>query len=415
MSENKSKQLLIIASVWPEPKSSAAGSRMMQLIALFQQNGWKITVASPSNKTEFSTDLKKLNINSVPIEVNHSGFDKFVQNLQPEAVIFDRFVIEEQFGWRVAEQCPGAIRILDTEDLHCLRKARRKAVGADRSFNPTELLKSDTAKREVASILRCDLSLIISEFEIKLLRNLFSVDDRLLHYLPFLLSPINESVINNWPSFAERQHFVTIGNFRHAPNRDAVLHLKNDIWPSIHKKMPTIQMNIYGAYPSAKAEALHQPEQNFYIRGRAEDAKTVTNQARVLLAPLRFGAGLKGKLIEAMQCGTPSITTDIGAEGLNGNLEWNGTVANNPEAFAASAVELYSNRKKWEKAQKKGKKIINTRFTKEKFGPDFMRRVAAIHQNLNEHRTQNFTGAMLKHHSMASTKYMSKWIEEKNK
>ncbi len=388
---------------------------MMQLIALFQQNGWQITIASTSKVTEFSSDLKSLDINSAAIEINSSSFDEFIQKLQPNAVMYDRFVIEEQFGWRVAEHCPQAIRILDTEDLHSLRKSRRKAVEEGRSFKPIDLLQSDTAKREIASVLRCDLSLIISEFEMNLLRNLFSVDDRLLFYLPFLLSPIKEAAMNTWPSFNERNHFVTIGNFRHAPNWDAIRYLENDIWPRIRQKLPKAEMHIYGAYPSAQAEALHQPTRNFYIQGRAKDAKSVVRRARVCLAPLRFGAGLKGKLVEAMQCGTPSVTTDIGAEGLNGKLNWPGMIANNPADFASAAATLYTDEKGWEKAQIQGATIINSRFLKEKFSSDLLKRISTLQQNLDDHRTQNFTGAMLMHHSMASTKYMSKWIEEKNR
>lgn len=415
MSNYKLQHLLIIATVWPEPKSSAAGRRLMQLIALFQDNGWDITVASASTENKFSANLEHLNISTANIEINSSSFDEFIQNLEPDAVIYDRFVIEEQFGWRVAEHCPKAVRILDTEDLHCLRKERHKAVKEGRSFNPADLLQSETAKREIASILRCDISLIISEFEMGLLKDLFNVDDRLLHYLPFLLSPIDESVINGWPSFNECHHFATIGNFRHAPNWDAVLYLKNEIWPRIRKKLPKTEMHIYGAYPSAKVETLHQPTQGFFVQGRAKDAKKVISQAKVCLAPLRFGAGLKGKLVEAMQCGTPSVTTNIGAEGLNGNFEWPGAITNQPDEFAAAAAELYSSKPSWEKAQAQGVKIINDRFNKENFESDLTDRLLNIRQNIDQHRKQNFTGAMLMHHSMAGTKYMSKWIEEKNK
>jgi len=388
---------------------------MIQLISLFKQNEWKITVASTSKKTEFSAHLKALDIQTAQIEINSSSFDRFIQKIQPNIVIFDRFIIEEQFGWRVAEYCPQAIRILDTEDLHCLRKARRNTVEEGRPFKPKELLQSDIAKREVAAILRSDLSLIISDSEMDLLENLFNIDEALLHYLPFLLQPIPKTTFNNGFGFNERKHFITVGNFRHAPNRDAIYYLKNKIWPQIHKKLPGAQMHIYGAYPSAEIGTLHQPAEGFFIKGRADDAQAVVSRARICLAPLRFGAGLKGKLIEAMQCGTPSITTGIGAEGLNGRLDWPGVIADSAAEFAAAATALYSDEKKWEKAQLQGVKIINSRFLKHAFGPAFLERICSLQQNLQQHRTDNFTGAMLLHHTAESTKYKARWIEEKNK
>src|SRR5699024_7195355 len=117
---------------------------------------------------------------------------------------FDRFITEEQFGWRVAEQCPQTLRILDTEDLHCLRRARKKAINEERSFAPEDLLNEETAKREIASIFRCDLSLVISEYELKLLQDLFKIDKTLLHYLPFMLDPIGKDTVRSWPAFDER-------------------------------------------------------------------------------------------------------------------------------------------------------------------------------------------------------------------
>lgn len=160
---------------------------------------------------------------------------------------------------------------------------------------------------------------------------------------------------------------------------------------------------------------MHRPKEGFYIKGRAEDAGAVVRQARLCLAPLRFGAGLKGKLVEAMQCGTPSVTTEIGAEGIAGDLEWSGIVAGDPKEFADAAVELYNSKSTWQQAQKKGIRIINERFQKEQFGPELLDRVEQIKSNLEQHRRQNFTGAMLLHHTAASTKYMSRWIEAKNR
>lgn len=414
MKDNCSKQMLLVGYVWPEPESSAAGRRMIQLVSLFRSEGWKITFASSAAESEYMADLKSLDINTEHIEVNSSSFDSFVEKLSPTAVIFDRFVVEEQFGWRVAEACPGAIRILDTEDLHCLRKVRRKAVEKGRNFDKKDLLDNDIAKREVASIMRCDLSLIISEAELSLLTGVFGVNPDLLLYLPFMLPPIDESARRHWPSFENRNHFITVGNFRHAPNRDAVQYLKEEIWPVVRKNLSGAQMHVYGAYPAQSIQKLDRPEKGFFIKGRTSNVRSAVQNARVCLAPLRFGAGLKGKLVEAMQCGTPSVTTAIGAEGIAGEHEWSGIIANTAEDIASAAVELYTDQSKWREAQEHGIRIINNRFSHDLFEKELLKRINHIHNNLEEHRLKNFTGSMLMHHTAASTKYMSKWIEAKN-
>ncbi|MGQ0826906.1 MAG: glycosyltransferase [Bacteroidota bacterium] len=412
---DKPQHILIIGTVWPEPCSSAAGNRMMQLIELFQLQGWKITFASAAADSEFMFDLKKTGVEKVTIELNNNSFDSFIQQLKPDIVIFDRFMTEEQFGWRIVEQCPKAMRILDTEDLHCLRSARQKAFKENRKFSVNDLLTEDVAKREVASIYRSDLSLIISDFEMNILEKQFKVDKALLHYIPFMLDLIDDKIIHSWKNFEEREHFISIGNFLHEPNWNAVLFLKEEIWPLIRKKLPQAELHIYGAYPSQKVNELHQPKESFYVKGRAEDAKEVMSKARVCLAPLRFGAGIKGKLVEAMQCGTPSVTTSIGAEAMHGNLEWSGSIENDAKSLAEAAVKLYTDNILWQQSQAKGKNIINVIYSKELLGAELIQRILALQNNLEDHRKQNFTGNMLMHHSMVSSKYMSKWIEEKNK
>ncbi len=408
----RNQTLLIIGKVWPEPASSAAGSRMMQLIRLFQNDGWEITFVSAAAESEHAADLKSKGIGTASIQLNNSSFDRFIQKLTPGAVVFDRFMTEEQFGWRVAEYCPGALRILDTEDLHCLRTARQKAWKSGCEFKPELLLNEETAKREIASILRCDLSLIISEAEMDLLKNLFGIGEELIYYMPFLLD-IKKT--EEHPAYDERSGFISIGNFLHEPNWNAVIWLKEEIWPLIRKNMPDAELNIYGSYPSQKVFQLHQPDDGFFVKGRAEEALSVIRKARVLLAPLRFGAGLKGKLIEAMQCGTPSVTTSVGAEGMAGEMPWCGFIEDDAGSFAKAASRLCQNIDIWNSSREKGSEILKRRFRRESFEKSFLDRIKYLQSGLREHRMKNFIGSILMHHTTASTKYLSKWIEEKNR
>ncbi|WP_299190240.1 glycosyltransferase family 4 protein [uncultured Aquimarina sp.] len=408
--------ILIIGNVWPEPNSSAAGSRMLQLIQLFISKGFKITFASTAAESEHMYDINTLGVTKTTIAINDNSFDNFINNLKPQFVIFDRFMSEEQFGWRVAKHCPKALRILNTEDLHCLRKTREEAFKKKIDFTYSYLKSSDMAKREIASIYRSDISLIISSKEIDILRNQFNIRKELLQYLPFLLDPINTQTKNNWKPYNQRSHFITIGNFRHEPNWNSVLYLKETIWPLIKKELPETELHIYGAYPPPKATQLHNPKEGFHIKGWTKNAAEVMQQARICIAPIRFGAGIKGKLSEAMLNGTPSITTTIGAEGMLGeDSDWNGFIKDKPEEFAKAAIKLYKNENIWNQAQQNGIEIINTHFKKEELSNRLIERIFKLKDNLEEHRHQNFIGSMLQHHTMKSTEFMSRWIEEKNK
>jgi len=409
-----SEKVLIIGSVWPEPDSSAAGSRMMQLIELFQSQNWQITFASIANPSEFMFDIVSIGVQKECIQLNSRTFDDFIQTLKPNMVVFDRFMTEEQFGWRVAEHCPEAIRILDTEDFHSLRYARQNAHKQNRNFEFDDLLKEEISKREIASILRSDLTLIISTYEMDLLKTVFKIDSDLIYYLPFMLDNISQDDFIKMPSFEERRQFVSIGNFLHEPNWDAVQYLKKDIWPLIRKQLPEAELHIYGAYPSQKVFELHNEKEGFIIKGRAQDANQVIGNARLLLAPIRFGAGLKGKLVHAMLCGTPSITTPIGAEAMHENLPWSGSISNDIQEFCKSAANLYSGKEEWLLAQQRGLDIINLCYNKQVFGQALLQRINELQENLVQHRLHNFMGLMLHHHTMSSTKYMSKWIEAKN-
>ncbi len=408
------KKVLIIGKVWPEPGSSAAGTRMLQLISFFQEQACELSFASASGESEFAADLRSWNIDSYSIQLNDRSFDDFVTKLNPQMVVFDRFTSEEQFGWRVALHCPDAIRVLDTEDLHGLRFARHQALKAGRSFINNDLI-NEVSKREIASIYRCDLSLIISQYEIRLLRDFFKVDASLLCYLPFLFPRLPEAGLNTLPQYIQRSHFISIGNFLHEPNWDAVRYLKKEIWPLIRKQLPQSELHVYGAYPSQKVFELDNKKEGFLIKGRARDAAEVMREARVCLAPLRFGAGLKGKLADAMLNGTPSVTSSIGAEGMNGDLPWPGLIADSPESFAEAAVNLYLNEELWNKSQASGFEIIRQRFSKEEHTTNLLKTLNDLHQTIAFHRQANFTGAMLMHHTISSTRYMAQWIEEKNR
>jgi glycosyltransferase involved in cell wall biosynthesis len=422
------KKILVLAYVWPEPQSSAAGTRLYALLSLFRSQGWDVLLASAASLSPHRADVSQLGISEQCIELNNSSFDQVVKNFQPDIVLFDRYLTEEQFAWRVEQVCPQALRVLDTCDLHSLRWWREQRFKQSQQLCSTtserlalppisehedylELANTDICLREIAAIYRCDISLVISSAEMHILHQHLGVPKELLHECNLILM----KQVDEPPSFSQRLDFISIGNFRHPPNWDAVQWLRHTLWPMIRQRLPQAQLHVYGAYPPPKAMQLHAPQQGFLLQGWAPDAYTVMQAARVCLAPLRFGAGIKGKLADAMVCGTPSVTTWIGAEGMHDGCEWPGEIAQNAQSFTDAAVHLYQDQCAWEQAQLKAQILLQTHFLSKPVQTNLLHYMGQVEQHLSLHRAKNLVGAMLRHHSHKSTQYMSQWIAEKNR
>lgn len=387
---------------------------MLRLIQMFQRSSYEIHFMSAAATSDRSEDLSRLGCTLHQIVLNDSSFDQLIKALNPDVVVFDRFISEEHFGWRVAEICPETVRILDTEDLHFLRSSREKAIKRHGELKDLTF-QTDIAKREISSIYRCDLTLMISEFEMNFLQSEFKISSALLYYLPFVTDGVSEEEQSNLPTFEERAGFMTIGNFKHPPNYDSVRYIKSSIWPEIKRLLPQVKMDVYGAYMSENLLQWNNSNDDFRLHGAVDSSKEVFQSSRVCLAPLRFGAGLKGKFIDSMTNGTPNVTSSIGVEGMLLESEWSGYFSDNPKEIAEMAVKLYSDKESWIRARDKGFQIINNKFSDANSEIVFMDLVQETISNLKLHRHKNFLGKILHFHIHRSTEFMSRWIEEKNK
>jgi hypothetical protein len=402
------KTLLLIAKNWPEPNSTAAGRRTLDLLSLFQAQGWEVHVASAAEFTPFQHDLSELSFTAHKVILNDRSFDAFISRLHPSLVIYDRFVTEEQFGWRVRQTIPSAMTLLDTSDLHCLRHAREQVVKKSAEFN----LNNDIALREIAAIVRCDFTLMISRVEIDLLTSHFQLPSELLGYLPFLVSPED---VSPSPSFAQRQHCVMIGGFKHEPNRDATRWLKTVIWPQMQKHLPpNTEMHVYGAYADHAMNQLNNPKQRFFIKGRAEHSLETLSRYRLNLAPLRFGAGQKGKILEGWLSGTATLANSVAMESMATKTQLVYDLPDSPEDFATLANSLYNDEVQWQKAVQNGFGLLRENFDQDRFGNPVIKKIENIHSALDQHRARNFWGQMLWQNQFKAHEFMSRWIELKN-
>lgn len=401
-------RLLVLANQWPEPTSSAAGQHLLQVLNLFYPFTDTIVIGYTAEKNNRSHIVSDDRFHSQRIHLNDASFDAFLISYAPHIVVFDRFILEEQFGWRVSEHLPATMKILNTEDLHGLRSSREVAL--EKNVHWEELISSDSVMlRELASIYRCDLSFIISEFEMQLLKK-FDVPERLFCYVPFCIDTYASPDSKSIPSFDEREGLIFIGNFLHRPNVDAISFFTQNIWPTIRNQIQGIQCHIYGAY-----SPVNMTSQNGIVwHGAVDSIDDIVSRAKVNLAPLRFGAGLKGKVIEAMRNGLPSVMTEIAAEGIFGDFDSQLMVAKNWSHFTDMVVDLYTKPERWYAAQSVGFDILRHRFDQSIYAQQFAERVTTVLGNLEKHRKRNLTGALLHRNGQQSTKYLAKWIEAKN-
>ncbi len=375
------------------------------MIRAFQDLGCELIFASQAKENTFSEELAREKISIKTISANDSCFDPWIQEIKPDVVIFDRFMTEEQFGWRVQEQLPDAVRVLDTIDLHFLRRHRESGKND---------WKSPDVLRELASIYRCDQTWLVSDFEQELLKTEFAVPANLLRRISLGYSPVGE----NGLEFEQRENFVFIGNFRHPPNWDAVQWLARELWPMIQQQLPQVELHIYGAYPSREAMELDSSVKGLRVFGSVEDQYETLRKYRVNLAPLRFGAGVKGKILDGWTQGTPCLGSPIAAEGMmnsGGTDHWGGKVVESPSEWVEQALKLYRDSDEWKIASITGQQILKNRFSQDEVKQQIQLLVDDVKSGKQRQSNPGqWVGKILWQEQFLAKKYMSKWIEEKN-
>ena len=476
--------LFLSPSLWPEPSSSAAGVRTSSLLQHFASKPSLFTLVSygsGATKPSALTDYAHLHSLSTEygiklhdIPPNRSGtINQILSNdfQDLDAVVFDRYFAEEAYSFHFQKLKPRALRILDMQDFHALRLARQEILEhststdndgwwmdddlMDRlmacipmhghgstSSRPTEKGKkkskntSDALLRELASIHRSDLTLVCSRDEYGILTKVFQVDPSKLCLAPFFSEENDISYDSPAHQFDQRSDFCVLGGLRHPPNVDSVKWLKSEIWPKILAQLPDAKVHIWGAYTPQHIMQLNDPKRGFFVQGKLGSLSQELSSRRVLLAPLRFGAGIKGKIVDAWKHGCPVVTTPIGAEGTTMSREclesctvrssgqemiddtgWGGLVATDADAIARCAVKLYKDQGLWEEARCNSRRLLRMIFDKEKNLSVVTNAIEEALLNIDERRDRDHIGAMLWHQSVRSTEYFSRWIEfkEENK
>jgi glycosyltransferase involved in cell wall biosynthesis len=266
---------------------------------------------------------------------------------------------------------PSATIVYDTVDLHWLRESRRidglgdvLSNGQDR-VNDTLPAKARVLRElELAMIRAADVSLAITDEEREQIRrDVPGADVRVIPNIhavePLVLPP------------EDRSGILFVGSFEHTPNVDAAVYLAKDIMPRVWRELGSdVRLSIVGATPPPEVLSLASPVVD--VLGWVEDLESLLESSRLMLAPLRYGAGMKGKITQSLAAGLPVVTTPIGAEGLGDHVAWETQiegapllVAETPADLAARAVEVYRDADLWRSLSRCGQQLIIERCSPE--------------------------------------------------
>jgi len=248
-----------------------------------------------------------------------------------------------------------ALILYYTMDLHYLRLERRYKV--DRNVNT--LRQAEYFKElEFGIFNKSDVILTPSDAERDIISNAFPAK-RVQDIPGWIFKDIPPKKVK--VSYDDRKDIVFLGGFGHPPNVDAARWFGDEIFPYVIRELPDVRLFMIGAYPTEDIKAL--ASNSIIITGYVKNLTPYLGKARVFVAPLRYGAGVKGKIVMAMYYGVPVVTTTIGSEGLGVTNDEECLIADDPEQFAHAVVKLYNNRSMWKKLSENGMKLVRTNFS----------------------------------------------------
>ncbi len=365
---HRGKRILIIDDLPPLPDRAAGSLRLHHTVKHMLALGYHVTYVHLTGRmpdeaaTKHMTELRSAGVELVWFEYEawweirqtpyvRSVLERLIASLELPLRKVDLVYI---CFWHIAQYFMDLIRradpsvpiVVDSMDVHFLREARRAEL-----FNDPTLKDSvqHIKKQELAVYAQADAVTTVTEADRAILQK------ELPGKAIFIMTDVHEPQPVVHP-FERRKDFLFIGNFNHNPNEDAVVFFVQKIFPLIKRDVPDARFWIVGNNPTPKVKSLAAADVT--VTGWVPATRPYLEQCRVAVIPLRYGAGNKGKVGEALAHGLPMVTTSIGAEGMNIEHGTHAFVADNPDAFARCAVELYTNGDLWKKFSTAGQKLV---------------------------------------------------------
>jgi len=346
--------VLVVERRVPEPNKNSGDSRLDSIIQMLQSNNFQVTVLADD---QLRRDPYVAYFQDHGVEI---VFDQTLERLLKARPDFYGIIWLSRVGTAfehltVARTlCPNAKLVFDMVDLASLREGRCATLTHDDSL---QAMSKATQSKELYVARRSDLTIAISEREKFLL----------LQEDPSLQLEVIPNVHNTREarkSFKTREDLLFLGGFEHSPNVDGVLYFLDEIFDEIRAKLPDLHLKVVGSDMPDKIRNLKHD--GLKIVGYAENPEHWFDSSRVFVAPIRYGAGIKGKIGLSMASGLPVVTTSMGAEGMGLEHGRNVLISDDPHEFAAYVIELYTNPQLWHRLSINGQLHVKERYGQKK-------------------------------------------------
>ncbi|MCW0394373.1 hypothetical protein NB696_000115 [Xanthomonas sacchari] len=352
----RQRQVLILDEALPQPDRDSASLRQLNLIRLLLEEGAHV-VFVPSERSYASRHSETLQ--RLGVEVWYAPYLKnLTWFLQQHGARFHSVLLVRH---HVAHAClpllrrfaPQARRLFDTVDLHYLRERR----GAELAGDARLLREAErTRARELEVMAQVDVTVLVSAVEREQLQR------EAPQVRTALISNLHEVAGPGLP-WAQRRDLVFVGGFRHAPNVDAVRWFLQEVFPAVRMRLPEVRFHCIGADMPEDIRRLGEATAGVELLGHVPDIAAYMDGMRIAVAPLRFGAGVKGKVNLSMAHGQPVVATACAVEGMHLRDGEDVLIADDPAAFADAIAQLYADPALWQRLADNGLRNIETHFS----------------------------------------------------
>ncbi len=350
------KRLLMIDAAVLTPDQDSGSVTALNLIKIFQELSYKVTFVADHllmYAEKYTADLQRIGVECL----YRPHVPSIQAYLQTNGHLYDliymsRLAVAERHIDDLKKYAPQAKIIYDTVDLHYVREMRKAKLS-----NHLELYQQavQTKKRELGVMEKADCTLVVSTVEKQLLER----EAPHLQNVEFFHMP--REIYGVKQGFENRKNIVFIGGFGHPPNQDAILYFVQDVFPLIHQKIEEIKLIIIGSHPPQNI--LDLASEQVIVKGYVEDISEYFNLCRLSIAPLRYGAGVKGKILTSMSYGLPIIATSIAVEGMELQDGYDILVGDTAHNFAEKVIQLYSNSELWNTISQNCLDTVSSRYS----------------------------------------------------